>query len=62
MLHAAIFVPGHPSMADRLAPSTRHKFVHEGRTIYEWDQTISEVNIYVDVPPSSCFAPSRHTM
>ena len=46
-----ILFSGHPSMADRLAPSTRHKFVHEGRTIYEWDQTISEVNVYVDVPP-----------
>lgn len=39
-------------MGDKLAPTTRHKFEHEGRTIYEWDQTYSEVNIYVQVPPN----------
>jgi CS domain len=38
-------------MAGKLAPSTRHQFLHEGRVIYEWDQTISEVNLYVQVPP-----------
>ncbi len=38
-------------MVDRLAPSTRHKFTHQGRVIYEWDQTFSDVNIYVEVPP-----------
>jgi hypothetical protein len=38
-------------MADRLAPSARHRFVHCGRTIYEWDQTLAEVNMYVEVPP-----------
>lgn len=36
---------------DRLAPSTRHQFVHDGKVIYEWDQTLQEVNMYVDVPP-----------
>lgn len=30
-------------MSDQLAPSTRHKFMHEGRTVYEWDQTFEEV-------------------
>mmetsp|Transcript_10917 Transcript_10917/g.32472 ORF Transcript_10917/g.32472 Transcript_10917/m.32472 type:complete len:160 (-) Transcript_10917:78-557(-) len=38
-------------MADKLAPSTRHQFKHNGQTVYEWDQTFSEVNIYVEVPP-----------
>lgn len=38
-------------MADRLAPSQRHQFVHQGQVVYEWDQTFSEVNIYVQVPP-----------
>ena len=35
---------------DRLAPSGRHSYVYNERTIYQWDQTLSEVNIYVDVP------------
>lgn len=53
-------------MTDRLAPSTRHQFVHEGRVIYEWDQTFSEVNIYIEVPPGvtskslSCTITSSH--
>lgn len=38
-------------MTDKLAPSTRHKYEYQGRTIYEWDQAFSEVNIYVEVPP-----------
>eukprot|EP01101_Sappina_pedata_P003032 TRINITY_DN13248_c0_g1_i1.p3 TRINITY_DN13248_c0_g1~~TRINITY_DN13248_c0_g1_i1.p3 ORF type:complete len:159 (+),score=84.94 TRINITY_DN13248_c0_g1_i1:472-948(+) len=29
---------------------TRNKFQHEGRTIYEWDQSVDEVNIYIDKP------------
>lgn len=37
-------------MVDRLAPSTRHKFDHSGRVIYEWDQTLTEVNLYIEVP------------
>ena len=36
--------------AEALAPSERHKFTHNGRVIYEWDQTLTEVNIYVPVP------------
>lgn len=38
-------------MAERLAPSTRHVFTHQGRTVYEWDQTLTEVNMYIPVPP-----------
>lgn len=38
-------------MSDRLAPTERHAFEHQGRTIYEWDQTLSELNIYVQLPP-----------
>lgn len=38
-------------MTDKLAPSTRHEFTHQGRKVYEWDQSFSEVNIYVEVPP-----------
>lgn len=36
--------------ADALAPSQRHKYTHNGRVIYEWDQTLTEVNIYITVP------------
>ena len=36
--------------AEALAPSERHKFTHNGRLIYEWDQTLTEVNIYVPIP------------
>jgi HSP20 family molecular chaperone IbpA len=35
----------------RLAPERRHAFVHAGATIYEWEQTLAEVNVYVPVPP-----------
>ena len=36
--------------AEALAPSRRHTFIHNGRLIYEWDQTLTEVNIYISVP------------
>jgi len=29
----------------------RHKFVHSGRTIYEWEQSLEEVNVYIAPPP-----------
>lgn len=38
-------------MAERLAPAGRHAFAHGGRTVYEWDQTLADVNVYVPVPP-----------
>lgn len=38
-------------MSDRLAPSKRHIFQHEGQKVYEWDQTLHDVNIYIDAPP-----------
>lgn len=37
-------------MAERLAPTKRHQFLHGGRVIYEWDQTLTEVNMYISVP------------
>eukprot|EP00750_Incisomonas_marina_P025030 INCI5298.2.p1 GENE.INCI5298.2~~INCI5298.2.p1 ORF type:complete len:174 (+),score=39.99 INCI5298.2:102-623(+) len=44
-----------PGMANALgkkgAPSIPlQKFVHEGRTVYEWEQTIDEVKIYLHPP------------
>jgi len=38
-------------MAERLAPAARHTFAHDGRPIYQWDQTLDEVNVYVATPP-----------
>mmetsp|Transcript_10110 Transcript_10110/g.17604 ORF Transcript_10110/g.17604 Transcript_10110/m.17604 type:complete len:157 (+) Transcript_10110:60-530(+) len=42
---------------DALAPVQRHQFrVGEGdssRTVYEWDQTFTDVNLYVQVPPGT---------
>ncbi|EAL61475.1 hypothetical protein DDB_G0291890 [Dictyostelium discoideum AX4] len=29
----------------------RRKFEYQGRTIYEWDQSIEEINIYIQPPP-----------
>lgn len=37
-------------MTDKLAPTKRHKFVHNGQTIFEWDQTLDEVNLYISLP------------
>ena len=54
-------------MSERLAPTTRHIFqAADGKPVYSWDQTISEVNIFVDVPPGtrskdiSCTIGSNH--
>ena len=30
----------------------RYKFEHEGRLIYEWEQSLEEVNIYIQAPPN----------
>ena len=37
-------------MSDKLAPVEKHAFSHQGRTVYEWDQTLSDINIYVELP------------
>jgi len=39
------------AMGDKLAPTTRHAYTHEGRVVYEWDQTLDECNFYVRTPP-----------
>lgn len=33
--------------------SSRHRFVHSGRTIYEWEQTLEEVTIDIPLPPGA---------
>jgi CS domain len=37
-------------MSERLAPAVRHKVVCEGRTIYEWTQTVQDVDVFVPLP------------
>ncbi|CAM6106681.1 unnamed protein product [Calypogeia fissa] len=39
-------------MAEKMAPQKRHAFVHEGTTVYEWDQTLDEVDMYISPPPN----------
>lgn len=39
-------------MAEKLAPEKRHQFIHKGQKVLEWDQTLEEVNIYIDLPPN----------
>ena len=29
----------------------RRQFVHGGRVVYEWDQSLDEVNVYIAAPP-----------
>jgi hypothetical protein len=29
----------------------RHAFMHDGRTIYEWDQSLDEMNMWIRPPP-----------
>lgn len=29
----------------------RQQFIHKGQLVYEWDQTIDDVNIYIRPPP-----------
>ncbi|XP_078182012.1 protein BOBBER 1-like [Carex rostrata] len=37
-------------LAEKLAPEKRHKFVHNGQKVFEWDQTLEEVDMYIDLP------------
>lgn len=37
-------------MTEKLAPSKRHQYLHQGRVIYEWNQSLEEVNLYIEVP------------
>ncbi|XP_021816324.1 nudC domain-containing protein 2 [Prunus avium] len=39
-------------MAEKLAPEKRHSFVHNGQKVFEWDQTLEEVNMYINLPPN----------
>ena len=43
-------VVGNRQPMDRLAASARHQHVHNGAVVYEWDQSLTEVNVYARVP------------
>ncbi|GAV66620.1 CS domain-containing protein, partial [Cephalotus follicularis] len=34
---------------EKLAPEKRHSFIHNGQFFFEWDQTLEEVNIYINL-------------
>ena len=38
-------------MTEKLAPGKRHQYIYQGRVVYEWYQTLEEVNLFVEVPP-----------
>ena len=38
-------------MSEKLAPDKRHQYTYQGRVVYEWNQTLEEVNLFVVVPP-----------
>lgn len=48
-------VPRHPDQTTeamtKKGKEGRIKFEHDGRTIYEWEQSLTEVNIYLEPPP-----------
>ncbi|CAM9612748.1 unnamed protein product [Hapterophycus canaliculatus] len=37
--------------ASRKGKEGRIKFEHEGTTVYEWEQSMEEVNLYIETPP-----------
>ena len=39
------------SLTPKGSEKGRYQFKHEGRLIYEWDQSLEDVNIYVKPPP-----------
>jgi hypothetical protein len=47
-------------MAERLAPSEKHTFMHNGRTVYEWDQTLTEVSMYASLLLHNTAAAASH--
>ncbi|KAH6756757.1 HSP20-like chaperones superfamily protein [Perilla frutescens var. hirtella] len=53
-------------MAEKLAPEKSHSYIHNGQKVFDWDQTLEEVNMYIDLPPNvpkklfSCKIDSKH--
>lgn len=38
-------------MVDKLAPTSRHRVTLGDRVVYEWSQTVTDVDIFVPLPP-----------
>ncbi|RMZ57462.1 hypothetical protein APUTEX25_004296 [Auxenochlorella protothecoides] len=38
---------------DRVAPTETHAYVHNCQKVYEWNQTLSDINIFIDLPPGA---------
>ena len=41
-----------PQLMTKRGKEGRYKFEFEGRTIYEWEQSLEEVNIFIEPPPN----------
>ena len=41
-----------PTIMTKKSKEGRFQFEHEGRLIYEWEQSLEEVNIYLSPPPN----------
>jgi hypothetical protein len=50
-LTPTIVSPTPPQLQTKKGKEGRFKFEHEGRTIYEWEQSLEDVNIYMEPPP-----------
>ncbi|GFY83501.1 Cytochrome P450 superfamily protein [Actinidia rufa] len=44
--------PTAKNAAEKLAPEKRHRFFHGDQKVFEWDQTLEEVNMYITLPPN----------
>ncbi|XP_077222509.1 HSP20-like chaperones superfamily protein isoform X4 [Tasmannia lanceolata] len=53
-------------MDENLAPEKRHSFLHGDQKVFDWDQTLEEVNMYIPLPTNAppkifyCKIQSKH--
>ena len=50
--HNAVSSSSSTNTLHRKGKNGRYIFEYEGRTIYEWEQSLDEINIYIQPPPS----------
>ena len=41
------------AMVDRVGPAEKHSYFHQGQLVYQWDQTLADITLYVRVPPGA---------
>ncbi|XP_042011775.1 nudC domain-containing protein 2-like [Salvia splendens] len=37
-------------MAEKLVPEKSHSYIHNGQKVFDWDQTLEEMNMYIELP------------